>query len=105
MAARTIIWNRPLGSGANSNAWTGSSLSSGSRVSRTPTSCCPYHSDEEAVAGWRSRAGHRDAQSAGRKGILRDYRLRVAAVVRDYGMSKRREQAPADSRAIYEASD
>jgi heme-degrading monooxygenase HmoA len=58
--------------------------------------------DEEAVAGWRARAGHRVAQSAGRKGIFRDYRLRVAAVVRDYGMSERREQARADSRAIFD---
>jgi heme-degrading monooxygenase HmoA len=60
--------------------------------------------DEDAVASWRSRAGHRAAQSAGRKGIFRDYRLRVAAVFRDYGMSERREQAPPDSRAIYDAS-
>ena len=58
--------------------------------------------DEEAVAGWRSRADHRAAQSAGRKGVFRDYRLRVAVVVRDYGMSVRREQAPADSRAIHD---
>jgi heme-degrading monooxygenase HmoA len=55
--------------------------------------------DEEAVASWRSRAGHRAAQLAGRMGVFRDYRLRVAAVVRDY---ERREQAPADSRAIYD---
>src|SRR5215831_4347474 len=61
--------------------------------------------DEKAVAGWRSSAGHRAAQSAGREGVFRDYRLRVAAVVRDYGMSERREQAPADSRAIYDLSD
>jgi len=33
------------------------------------------------------------------------YRLRVAAVVRDYGLSERREQASADSRAIYDVSD
>ena len=58
--------------------------------------------DEEAVAGWRSRGGHRAAQSAGRKGVFRDYRLRVAPLVRDYGMSERRDQAPADSRAIYD---
>ena len=58
--------------------------------------------DEEAVAGWRARACHRAAQSAGRNGIFRDYRLRVAAVSRDYGLSERREQAPADSRAIYD---
>jgi heme-degrading monooxygenase HmoA len=60
--------------------------------------------DEDAVARWRSRAGHRAAQSAGRKGVLRDYRLRVAAVLRDYGMSERREQAPTDSRAIHDLS-
>jgi heme-degrading monooxygenase HmoA len=47
--------------------------------------------DEEAVASWRSRAGHRTAQSAGRQAIFRDYRLRVAAVIRDCGMSERRE--------------
>jgi hypothetical protein len=47
---------------------------------------------------------HRAAQSAGRKGVFRDYRLRVAAVLRDYGMSKQREQAPPDSRAIYDVS-
>jgi len=58
--------------------------------------------DDEAVAGWRSRADHRAAQSAS---IFRDYRLRVAAVVCDYGMSERREQAPADSRAIHDVSD
>ena len=46
-----------------------------------------------------------DAQSAGRKAVFRDYRLPVAAVVRDYGMSERRDQAPADSRAIYDVSD
>jgi heme-degrading monooxygenase HmoA len=61
--------------------------------------------DEEAVAGWRSRNRHRAAQLAGREGVFRDYRLRVAAVVRDYGMSERRQQAPADSRAIYDALD
>jgi len=60
--------------------------------------------DEDAVTSWRSRAGHRAAQSAGRKGVLRDYRLRVAAVLRDYGMSERREQAPTDSRAIHDLS-
>jgi len=58
--------------------------------------------DEAAVAAWRCHAGHRATQSAGRAGIFRDYRLRVAAVVRDYGMSARREQAPADSRAAHD---
>src|ERR1700752_1194103 len=59
--------------------------------------------DEQAVAGWRCHAGHRAAPSAGRNGIFRDYRLLVAAVVRDYGMSEqRREQVPVDSRAIHD---
>ena len=39
-------------------------------------------------------------QQAGRGGIFADYRLRVAAVVRDYGMHDR-EQAPADSRGVH----
>lgn len=53
--------------------------------------------DEEAVNAWRNRTHHREAQAAGRGGVLRDYRLRVAAVVRDYGMTER-DQAPKDSR-------
>lgn len=54
--------------------------------------------DEDAVAAWRNTGEHRAAQTAGRETILRDYRLRIAAVVRDYGMTDRAE-APADSRA------
>jgi heme-degrading monooxygenase HmoA len=42
--------------------------------------------DEEAVARWRNEAHHRDSQAAGRAGIFADYRLRIASVVRDYGM-------------------
>lgn len=52
--------------------------------------------DEDAVAQWRNREAHRAAQSAGRGGVFRDYRLRVAQVVRDYGMMARAE-APKDS--------
>jgi heme-degrading monooxygenase HmoA len=58
--------------------------------------------DEQAVARRRCHLAHRAAQSAGRKGIFRDYRLLVAAVIRDYGMSERREQVPADSRAVHD---
>jgi len=50
------------------------------------------------VQAWRNIEHHRQAQKAGREGVLRDYRLRVAAVLRDYGMTERAE-APADSRA------
>jgi heme-degrading monooxygenase HmoA len=57
--------------------------------------------DEEAVKRWREFEGHRAAQSKGRAGVFSDYRLRIAGVVRDYGMTERREQAPADSRAAH----
>jgi heme-degrading monooxygenase HmoA len=49
--------------------------------------------DEEAIARWRRHEQHHAAQRAGRDRIFRDYRIRVAAVVRDYGMHER-EQAP-----------
>ena len=55
--------------------------------------------DEEAVAAWRNLEAHRAAQAAGRAEIFRDYRLRIASVVRDYGMTAR-EEAPRDSRAV-----
>jgi len=58
--------------------------------------------DEEAVARWRKFEGHRAAQAKGRAGVFADYRLRVATVVRDYGMFERGE-APADSHAIHDA--
>jgi len=54
--------------------------------------------DEAAVAAWRNVEHHREAQKRGREGVFRDYRLRIAGVVRDYGMTERAE-APADSRA------
>ena len=54
--------------------------------------------DEDAVARWRNLEAHRAAQARGRGGVLRDYRLRVAEVSRDYGFADR-EQAPKDSRA------
>jgi heme-degrading monooxygenase HmoA len=57
--------------------------------------------DEKAVAAWRRTEAHRNAQTAGRGGIFRDYRLRVAAVLRDYGMAEHREDAPADSREVH----
>lgn len=57
--------------------------------------------DEEAVRRWREFEEHRVAQAKGRAGVFADYRLRIAGVVRDYGMKERREQAPADSRAAH----
>lgn len=49
--------------------------------------------DEAAVRGWREMERHRAAQAAGRGGLFADYRLRVAQVVRDYGLNER-EQVP-----------
>ena len=57
--------------------------------------------DEAAVREWRSRPAHRATQARGRGGVFRDYRLRVAAVVRDYGMAER-DGAPADSRDAHD---
>jgi heme-degrading monooxygenase HmoA len=54
--------------------------------------------DEDAVARWRSMPEHRAAQVMGRSGMFQAYRLRVASVVRDYGL-KAREEAPMDSLA------
>ncbi len=49
--------------------------------------------DEDAVIEWREQLQHRDAQIRGRTGIFANYRLRVASVMRDYGLHER-EQAP-----------
>lgn len=56
--------------------------------------------DEDAIRQWRNLEPHRAAQTEGRASIFRDYRLRIAHVVRDYGMSERNE-APSDSRAAH----
>jgi heme-degrading monooxygenase HmoA len=45
--------------------------------------------DETAVRQWREHAEHRTAQRAGREILFEDYRLRIATVVRDYGMNDR----------------
>jgi heme-degrading monooxygenase HmoA len=55
--------------------------------------------DEEAVKAWRNTEEHRQAQQAGRGGIFAGYRLRIAHVVRDYGLTER-DEAPTDSRAV-----
>ena len=58
-------------------------------------------SDEAAVANWRQLEQHRAAQAQGRGGVFRDYRLRVASVIRDYGMNEL-DQAPGDSRDAHD---
>ena len=57
--------------------------------------------DEEAVQAWRTLEEHREAQTKGRAEVFGDYRLRVASVLRDYGMFDS-EDAPADSRTIHD---
>ena len=56
--------------------------------------------DEDAVRRWRNLETHRAAQVRGRSGVFAEYRLRVAGVIRDYGM-KERKQAPHDSRSAH----
>ncbi len=55
-----------------------------------------FFRDEAAVAKWRGLEAHRSAQAKGRGGIFQDYRLRIAGVIRDYGMFDR-DQVPIDS--------
>lgn len=57
-----------------------------------------FFRDEAAVAQWRQLEAHRAAQARGREALFADYRLRIASVVRDYGLHQR-DQAPADSRS------
>jgi heme-degrading monooxygenase HmoA len=56
--------------------------------------------DEAAISAWRNLADHRNAQQAGRDHLFNDYRLRVAEVLRDYGMNDR-AMAPGDSLAVH----
>jgi heme-degrading monooxygenase HmoA len=57
-----------------------------------------FWADEDAIGNWRNNPEHRAAQYAGRNGVFAGYRLRVAHVLRDYGLDHNRHQAPADSR-------
>lgn len=76
-------------------------------VERYASLSCPGHilslsfwRDEDAVARWRQSASHRQAQARGRDGVFHYYRLRVAHVVRDYGLHER-SGAPPDARAVH----
>src|ERR1700744_824622 len=60
-----------------------------------------FFRDEAAVEAWRNIPQHRRGQAKGRAKIFADYRLRIAGVIRDYGMNDR-AQAPKDSRAVHE---
>jgi len=56
--------------------------------------------DETAVQQWRNHAVHREMQTMGRSGVFAGYRLRVAGIIRDYGMHER-DEAPEDSKAFF----
>jgi heme-degrading monooxygenase HmoA len=60
-----------------------------------------FFRDEEAVMQWRKSSAHRATQAKGRAGVFANYRLRVASVLRDYGM-RERDDAPVDSRIIHQ---
>ncbi|MBL4544323.1 MAG: antibiotic biosynthesis monooxygenase [Rhodobacteraceae bacterium] len=60
-----------------------------------------FFEDEDAIARWRNLNAHRGAQTKGRSVVFDDYRLRIASVIRDYGMFDR-AQAPTDSRKAHE---
>ena len=60
-----------------------------------------FFRDEEAVHRWRNASAHRATQAKGRAGVFANYRLRVASVLRDYGM-RGRDDAPVDSRIIHQ---
>lgn len=55
---------------------------------------------QENITQWRNLEIHRNAQSEGRNSIFNNYRIRIADVLRDYGMTDR-NQAPDDSKVIY----
>lgn len=59
-----------------------------------------FWKDEASIAEWRNVELHRMAQNAGRNSIFEDYRLRIAEVQRDYGMTDR-TQAPEDSKNFH----
>ena len=51
--------------------------------------------DEAAVAAWFAHRHHRAAQARGKAEIFKDFRIRVAQVIRDYDMASRTEAAAA----------
>jgi heme-degrading monooxygenase HmoA len=60
-----------------------------------------FFRDEEALSAWRNVPQHRKDQAKGRAKIFQNYRLRIAGVIRDYGMNDR-AQAPNDSRTVHD---
>ena len=60
-----------------------------------------FFRNEKVLEEWRALKAHREAQRRGRCAIFADYRLRIAAVIRDYGKFER-AQAPADSKKVHD---
>ena len=50
-----------------------------------------FWQDEASIKQWREFDLHRMAQEKGKAGIFADFRIRVAEVVRDYGMGDRQQ--------------
>lgn len=59
-----------------------------------------FFEDEAALARWRNLDTHREGQAEGRQDLFEDYRIRVAQVVRDYGMFER-DEVPQDSLDVH----
>lgn len=59
-----------------------------------------FFESEDAVTAWRNTVEHRKAQALGRARYFQNYRLRIASILRDYGM-KDRAQAPQDSQMAH----
>ena len=60
-----------------------------------------FFETEEAVAEWRNLEAHRNAQARGRAGIFKEYRIRIASVLRDYTMTAR-GSVPSDSLSLHD---
>jgi heme-degrading monooxygenase HmoA len=60
-----------------------------------------YWRDEYAVHQWRNVEAHRLVQAEARRNLFADYELRVATIVRHYGMHDR-SAAPDDSRLAHQ---
>ena len=57
-----------------------------------------FFENEKALDDWRQLEAHRIAQKVGRETYFKEYRLRVASVIRDYGIADR-DEAPEDSKS------
>lgn len=55
-----------------------------------------FWENEQAIEKWRNLEKHRQGQAKGISHIFTNYRIRVGAIIRDYGM-KERQEAPKDS--------